>query len=136
MDAPHFTFTSPLHPLAKAMDDALSEFNSTEAPKLGGEIATQVPGVKTMLQLGGSMISMTMVLLKLQNYFTSNDLERGEERLVPSTSLCHAWRCGKVRPQRGGKGGNGGDGFMLAMFYILVGQGDILERFHLGIAAI
>lgn len=47
MDAPDFTFTSPLHPLAKAMDDALSEFNSTEAPKLGGEIATQVPGVKT-----------------------------------------------------------------------------------------
>jgi len=47
------------------MDDALSEFNSTEAPKLGGEIATQVPGVKTMLQVGGSMISMTMVLLKL-----------------------------------------------------------------------
>ena len=43
---------------------------------------------------------------------------------------------GKVRPQRGGKGGNGGDGFMLVMFYILVGQGDILEKFHLGIAAI
>lgn len=38
--------------------------------------------------------------------------------------------------QRGGKGGNGGDGFMLVMFYILVGQGDILESFHLGIAAI
>lgn len=55
------------------MDDALSEFNSTEAPKWGGEIATQVPGVKTMLhtflkillQVGGNMISMTMVLLKL-----------------------------------------------------------------------
>ena len=101
MDAPHFAFTSPLHPLAKAMDDALSEFNSTEAPKWGGDIATQVPGVKIMLQVGGSMISMTMVLLKhiktvrRINYFASTDFERGEERLVPSTSLCHAWRCGE-----------------------------------------